>query len=285
MSDLPEDVAGENLDNAFREFDELLERWDNRLSVENLALAERYRKAECKLGLILKIGLGGRSLVTQHYVAVFERKPGIERADCSHLRLGVVLGAYGANVAADAERLLAGRDGDQKPVFVGDVETVQTPEGVCPSLVRLHSLDQRDGADGRPLQGGRYIARAVMGGGTYWEYSVCAGRAPVVCDKGVREEIKSGSEIVNAISQDGGPFDGDRLAEIKAIDFVAGLRVYLDRDVIGVSRLESQDGRVEISKVLFGPVDLYPDAKQRIGAHGKGSQQGQRQASRQPHPR
>ena len=54
MSDLPEDVAGENLDNAFREFDELLERWDNRLSVENLALAERYRKAECKLGLILK---------------------------------------------------------------------------------------------------------------------------------------------------------------------------------------------------------------------------------------
>jgi hypothetical protein len=36
-------------DDALHELDELLDRWENRLTVDNLALAERYLKGELRL--------------------------------------------------------------------------------------------------------------------------------------------------------------------------------------------------------------------------------------------
>jgi hypothetical protein len=36
-------------DDALHELDELLDRWENRLTVDNLALAERYLKGEIRL--------------------------------------------------------------------------------------------------------------------------------------------------------------------------------------------------------------------------------------------
>jgi len=83
-----------------------------------------------------------------------------------------------------------------------------------------------------------------------------------VSDQIITEKVERGAKIVDAVSNDGAPFKWNSLAFTKAVQFVTGLRVYLHDSGMGLSALESLDGLIKVRKILFGPVDLYPNADQ-----------------------
>jgi hypothetical protein len=69
----------EELDDALREIDELLEAWDNRLSIDNLTVAKCCTEGELKLGLEFSLRVGTEA-VRENYIAVLKRILGFERA-------------------------------------------------------------------------------------------------------------------------------------------------------------------------------------------------------------
>lgn len=66
MADSSQRAPRKNIDEAFREIDELCERWDKSPSVENLTLTfvKRYLKGEIELGFIFEVE-SGRGFVGQ----------------------------------------------------------------------------------------------------------------------------------------------------------------------------------------------------------------------------
>jgi hypothetical protein len=147
-------------------------------------------------------------------------------------------------------------------MFVGDVDTVQTPDTIVASTVRLQSAHEFDRSCGRAIDS-RYGTCFKMGlPRTYWERSVVAKCSPAVFHKFDSEEIKSGSQIVNTISQNRSPLGGDWNERAITIEFVASTQIFLRDDAVWPERFESPDGGVKISKVFFGSVNLYADTRQ-----------------------
>lgn len=256
-----EDVSGENIDNALNEIDELLESWDDRFTVENLALAKRYNDNELELGLIFSIGSG---VVSQQYRAIFKRKFPV---------IGGKRDSREGKVCGDADKLFKSMnprgpidrgvrrcDRDQNSVFVDDVQLVQTPEGIIPSIVRLESFNQTNGAVGHATQTACNNRSEVRSVGTYREYVVPGGRLPVYHYKGVDQKIESGPEVMGGVAKIGAPSSGYALSYVDAIEYLMGLRILLTDYGIWITPMVGVDFGVEIIKVFFGPLDLNSDA-------------------------
>jgi hypothetical protein len=262
-----EDAPSEDIDDALREVDELLEGWNNRLSIKNLAIAERYAEAVLEFGIVFVARVGDQ-LTPTDFVAVFERKLPINSAHPHHRGGRVVFGARSPNVELYSEHLMRCGHGDEQLVFVGDVETVQTPECVLPSEVRLQSLDYFDRVCGRTIDPRYGAGPEVANVRTYWEACVVAGRCASFLDQFDSKQIERRPKIVDAVAQDRAPFVGDGDVEPEAVNFVRGLRFFIDHDAIRMERVKGIDGRFEVQKMFFGPVDLYPASDQRV-AHVK----------------
>ncbi len=63
-------VLLEDLKDAFGEIDELVERWENRISVNNTSFSERYLKGEMKIAIVFQ----SFRVCAQEHIAIFERK-------------------------------------------------------------------------------------------------------------------------------------------------------------------------------------------------------------------
>jgi hypothetical protein len=253
-----ENVSGKNIDDAFREIDELRERWNKRLTVKNMALAERYFKGELEVGLVLHVG--GRAVVGENLIAVFKREFPFEGGSRNPPSGRVMLRAGRSNIDYEGKSLMSCRDGNKEAVFVGDANSVEAGEFIVASRVRLELSDQFYGVGtcARQATDGTGIKMGLIR--TYWERSVVSWRPAVGNNKGACEEIKGGPKIVDTISDHRAPFGGDGLAFAKVIDFVASLRLYLHNDIEGLSAFESEDGSIQVRKMFFGPVNLYADA-------------------------
>jgi hypothetical protein len=264
----PEDVVGENINHALREIDELGERWHNSLSIKNLALAERYLKGELEFGVVF-VAVSGDSLVGAEFVAVFERKFPIGGRPSKHGGRGQVLKAGSSDVPPYSEHLLRCGYRDEQLMFVGDVETVYTAEGLAPSTVRLQSADQFERIRTGTLEVAGQCTRSKMSDvRTYWERCILVGRSTVVDDQGVGEIIERRAQIVGTVADDGAPLIGNGDIQPKAVDFVTGTRFFIEHDAVRMERVVSLDGRFEVRKVFFGPVNLYASATQGF-RHGE----------------
>jgi hypothetical protein len=172
-----EDVCGEDADQALREVAELCQRWDNRITIKNLAFAERYLEAEMEFGLVLET-ISSPASVSHQFVAVFKRKLPVDGPRHMPIWRRQMVHAGTDQIMSESEIPLSGCDRDEQQVFVGDVDTVQTVEGIVPSRVRLEALDKFyrgcaclvDSLDGTRSKMG--VAR------TYWERSIIVGRSP-----------------------------------------------------------------------------------------------------------
>src|ERR1700722_14765732 len=260
-----ENVPGEDIDRALREINQLHQRWNQGLSIKNLAFAERYLKAELEFGFVF-VARSPEGDVPAEYVAIFERKAPVVGLAPFHRSLGNVLHARPSDVELYSKYLMRRGYRDEQLVFVGDVETVQLPQGVvCISTVRLQRTNEFYRLCGRPLQSGDAAGIEMRFVRTYWEGTVVAGRSAVVLDESDCQQIEGRSEIVDAVPQDARPFVGDWNVEPEAVNFAIGVRFLVDHDAIRMERVKGIDGRFEVRKMFFGPVDLYAAPAQRIG--------------------
>lgn len=264
-----ENVSGENPDDAFREIDELLEGWDNRLTINNLAFAKRYIDGELGVGVHFRIWDQTFTLY-EEYVSVFQRKLPVGGVDGQFHGRPREIGSWkrcNAPREIDDNVAVASGDGNQQFVLIDDVNLVEAPEGVVRSTVWLTALHKEFGSGGCPVESGRNVAPHVSGCRTYWELGVLGWRPAVIENQGVSEEVQRRSQIVNAIADETSPFRWDAFLHSKAIDFVLRLRIDLRDDVIRLSCVESPDLAVEVVKVFFGPVDLDASAEKRTRVH------------------
>jgi hypothetical protein len=130
--------------------------------------------------------------------------------------------------------------------------------------VRLQSADEFYSICGctvDPLNGACIEMDVVR---TYWEGCVVPGRATAAPDQIDREQIECRPKIVDAVPQDRSPFFWNGNIQPEAVNYVRGGRFVLGNDAIRME-LKGIDGRFEVRKMFFGPVDFYAASEQGIG--------------------
>lgn len=259
MSGSPEYGSFKDIDNALDEIDELLERWNNRLSVKDLRFAERYFNDRMELGLVY---VRRAAPVGEQYCAVFNRNSvtGLEGQAREADRL---VSEAGKHKVRHKDGLGMHRQNrDEESVLVDDVETVQLPKrfAAIRSTVRLQTIHQTASCRTDAVELLPCVLPELRPVPTYWEGRIIIGDAALLTNKSIGQEIEGGAKIVNTVTNNAAPLGVDSLRDPEPVDFVSSLRIYLDENAILISLPEQFDGLFKIIKVFFGPANLYADA-------------------------
>lgn len=272
--DSSEDIAFKNIDGALDELSELLERWDNRLTIDNLSLAERYLKGE----LVVGVEFGCVDWGSQQFRAIYQRELPIGGVPVHH---GGLYGfpARHRKLHFEPEAAVGGPYRDNQSVFVEDVELVEGPQSAVPSFVRLEPFDEANSL----LAGSLYFFKTrgfkTVGAVTDGPISTAGVGHTVGFDDGASEQIKGRADVVNCIADDTPPIIGDIFENLDSINILGCFRIFIAQDAIRVATPKGLDFTFHLMDVFFGPFDLYPDPDQLWGSHGEASQ-GSRRTNR-----
>lgn len=255
----------EQLDKSLNKLDKLMQRWDERLTLDNLALAERYLKGELRIHVHLL-------WASEEFCAIFERKLPVSGPDWDAGRGnfgGVDPQPTGGSASADSAEVdyevsVCAADGEQEFVFVRDVELMEPPKRAVPSVVRFGGLDKVH----RRLRRSLYLSRrtgfkSIGGGGRALEHGksgVGLDFFPFGTNQLADQKIEGGSKVVDGIADDGAPPERGLRRNLDLENALAGLRLVVGNDFIGFALPEPFNQRFEVADVLFGPFDLDPDA-------------------------
>jgi hypothetical protein len=250
---MPLDPRGEQFDNLAYKASQIVERWNQRFTLDNRRFVERYVNAELRLLVYLRHLLASGERVEER--AIFQAVPGL----------------FGKANGWGNDWLVLPRDGDpetkndcsgarpyrkKKPMFVDYVKLAETPQAVIPSLVWIEASNGlRSGLTDSTL----YVSETGFRFGPALEdrESVRLTRClPIHFDKPPIEEVERRSEIVNRISSDESEAYRERRLKPKAVDQVARVRLFLKDNLIRVGLVEPLDVGYEITDVLIGPFDL-----------------------------
>lgn len=261
-----ENVFGENADDAFDEIDELLERWNDRLSIDNLALAKRYAEGRIE---ILFVWSSTEMLGASYYVTVFQRVDGLLGREGQ----GDFWQRHPLNHQSDfPNRSCMGKpDRNDGGMLIENVQIVETPEGICPSRVWFQPLHKTPcvGTGTSKIVWEQFFKSCLAG--TYWEIGVLQNvftRSAISNREGSGKIVEAGPEVMNDVANSASPIARDQLSVLDPIEALSRLRVFIDDDVVRLSREKGADFGPKLVKVLLGPVDLYPNAEKRISCHG-----------------
>lgn len=260
-----QDSVLEDIDDAFREIDELTERCNNGLSINNLALAKRYVEGELIIGFDIRVSRPK----PEKYRAIFKGIDAFfrrqEHGAKSLLPPGIgVRGDHGHE-----RRLMSGPYRNDQLVFIPDVELMELPKQGVPTLVWLEPADGpysllagtlhmfgKAGLKNVEVRPNREVDAGYVGPRT------------LVQDQCAAEDIQARPEIMDCIADDCGPHFRDVFAHFQLPEIQAGLRIEVFDDQIRVAVPERDDFLFEVVDVFFGPFDLYPTASELLLNHG-----------------
>jgi hypothetical protein len=142
-------------DDALHEFGELLERWNNRLTIDNLALAERYIKGE--LRILVDGRLTGRGLDDVECRAVLQRVTTVLGSQGDRWRGQRRVIPRDGHEQLDGDVRVSGAHRNDRLVLVQSVKLVDRPEEFAPTFVWLQPPDEPVG----PCADALYFSRGV----------------------------------------------------------------------------------------------------------------------------
>jgi hypothetical protein len=143
-------------------------------------------------------------------------------------------------------------------VLIKDVEIVQGPEDVIPSLIRFYGIhnETSDRAGGFLYQSSIDCTYKFISGFSDWKSSV--GIVPSKAHKNdfIDGNIKCRFEIVEGVTdyQREIIWQGFSFRELENI--ISGLGVFLDAETVKVTCGEIQNATVKVSDVMLGPFNL-----------------------------
>ncbi len=238
---------------------ELMERFEQRLTLDNPRFIERY--LESKLLLRIRFFIWGSN---EEFEAVFQREPTIGGTN-EHVHAGE--GGFDfrgkttapSHVLADinASRLRADRQ--QQAVLFDVVQFVEGPQEVIPSLVWFEQVDRIE----RILMGSLYFS-ALFG----FVFSGIVGKrkvdpvlvrrlVPGIATNDLKSEmVQGGHEVLDGVSGNQGQRFGNGMGARDVINQLSRLRIVLGPDSIRVGSKKSDLLTPAISDVLFGPFDF-----------------------------
>ncbi len=229
-------------DHALGQLGELMERWDNRLTLKGLAPAERYVNGDLRVLVDLDVTAGGEA---EHLHAIFYRSE--------------FDGRDGDTAPFQAKPLEASSlaNGNEAVVLVCNVEVMDGAQRFVPSLVRLqraHFLnDLWAGSVYVSLCDG--LLKAVD---TDREGELNAlGVAAVASDEFDGHVVEGAPEVVHGLAKNDAPYVGNFLPNLNhAIILSRNLRVCLSDQSVRASFDETCDLRVQVRDVMLGPLNL-----------------------------
>lgn len=248
-----EQKSVEFCDQPFDEISHSIERFKNRLTTDNLRIAERYIRSEIDVIACFFIRTGRN---VQEFCAVFN----VEHA---------------AKITEPNGRFLqppstqSTRDRENQPVLVFNVELMEIPERVIRSSVRLYVPQDLNciGPAGVNL---RYFSFAkgrvvLLQSLCDRELSVLVSGGPANIDQLPEQMVESASEVVDGISQDAGRFNRERIGMNDVIGHVVNMRLMLGSKSVEISTEKVRDKSLQVSDVLVGPFNFLPDSVRPIG--------------------
>ncbi len=229
-------------DDSYREF---AQRWKDMLAFEGHSLAEKYANGRVALVCDLHASFLCR---VKHPRASVGNDPFRDREFFASL-------VYVADIANPLELQF----GDDKPMFVHNVETVELPDGVTiPSLVGLYRIHDvvDDPFGGLTFQSSLdgdfklipsltrredYLIRPLASSG---EFNI------------THRNVESTSQVMDGIAHDTHKFWGDGLTRDEFERIVASIRLTMHANTVSVIADELTKFGLEILDVLSGPFDL-----------------------------
>ena len=247
----------ENVERLFGELAELDHRWENRLTINNLAFAKRYIESKLRLALYFRVSLLDSRLGAdgKDYCAIFQGilpVGGVDEEGGELDRLVVPRDVH------DYTRINASARGPyryDRLVFVQDVKLVELKDRFIPSVVWLEPLDNVDSL----LAGTSYLFQSVgfKRFGCVADGEIGGIWSAAVGDDHVgRDQIENSAEIMYDVADDSAEASGDFLADAEAEILISRFRVILGDDYIWVSVVKGVDFSLQVTDVGFGPFDL-----------------------------
>ena len=142
-------------------------------------------------------------------------------------------------------------------MLVCDVQLVELPQPVVPSLVRFEGPDGFEGVLGDPplyfgFRSGFELLRRVRDE----EHVVFVNGLAVRDDHLAKQEIQRGSRVVDHVARCERDLNGGFFNPRYHPEFVAALVVVVGSDFVGVGFKKDADLPCEVVDVLFGPFNL-----------------------------
>lgn len=220
---------------------ELKQRWDNRLTFENLSVCEDYRDG--RIAVLLYFDLLGSGPHKPSDLVVADDNVGE-----MHEVFVAVLHYNVLNAGNEQDR-------DNEVMLIPNVQLVEFPGGKLPSLVGLYRVDNEVPEIG---VGSMYLSlrsqcRKFLP--CLAERDLRALRAASIGDDLVYKQFDGNPEIVDSIPENQRDSLRERMG-LKVDKYMSGFRVFLDSKGVRISIKEGSEGRFKLLDVAVGPFDL-----------------------------
>jgi len=252
---------------ALDELAHLRQRWNDRLTVNNLALSKRY--IEGKLNLVVRC-TRVRNGHPEEVRAILQRELPICRteSECpktshhfgelgSFFSSEAVLGG-GSHIGQKINGIVAGPYRYDRLVLVEDVELMESPKRFIPSLVWFQALKDQPSSGRSPLYVFAKVGFEFLFGFPDDEmHMVVTLPTRIAASNNCNcEQVKTRPRVVNCITDDGAEILGNAFADFDLPNALSRCHVILDNDGI---RLAGEEGLYPFGQfcdVGFGPFDL-----------------------------
>lgn len=250
----------ENVDHARHQLRELMQRWDNRLILENLSLAEAYLDGRIAILLIMEPSLGAgpnlSGLANDVAIGIGDTDNAENGPTGSGSRIVLLILAD-----RDGSVHAFGEGGDQQAVLVHSVQTVKSEKQRVGSLVWFYIINQDSSQLGRS---GLY--KSVVTGSykslpriVHREVDSGSFRVNAVSSKDLAGElVKGGAKIVNDITDDWsyvcGPSTIPNYKDM--IASAVGATILVSASSVDVCLDNTVEPRFKLLDVLVGPFNL-----------------------------
>lgn len=233
-------------DDAARHARELVERCNNRLTIDDLDIAKRYIKGD----LVIALNLGA-AVSKENGLQIFVKS-------CALGRFNRIKSEPRPNLDRHVRAGDGHSNGDNFPVEVTVTDSVEGPQQLIPSVsVGLQLSHHRPGTVVKQLylslRSGAFVFLEVP---CEWEVRplgrVVAGMGGQVENK----EVESRAKIRDGIAGDGGDDSRQGPREFDLQDAVLTIRLYRFNNKIGISAKEGCKPGMQVDDVMVGPFDL-----------------------------
>jgi len=231
------------LHDARDELRQLMQRWDNKLTFENLSLVEKYGEGRCSVVLKLDVA-SGRCYYVQ-YSARTDTKCAVYKPRTTDYRV---------HISKFSNR----HDWYQELVFVSNVESVESAKGIIPSLVRLYGVKDEiydvgtcDLYFSTINSSFKFLPRIFD-----WEMRPLGRYSASHGHNIAGHDVQGGAQVMDGIADDERYFTRQRLGHFEFEDVASRIRLFIDAHSAEVGLDECAKYPVKLIDVLVGPFDL-----------------------------
>lgn len=249
-------VRQEQADDPVDKMRRLMEKWENRLTLDNLRLGERYLKGEIQLNVHLCVP--GSAADARDFCAVF-RYADITGRVTKQVGIGASRLVDRCPADADPEPFQPQARHEQEFVLVENVQLMDRPEVIVPSWVWFGLVDEyyRTRSDSlfSSTRVGSVFGKSFIKGVLMAPHDDSSVRL----NEPAGEVIKGRMQVVYGVPDDAREAGGDLPVTLEPNDMCARLRIYIGHDSIRAGFAEGFDRACHITDVVFGPFDFLPN--------------------------